>query len=229
MERPYVICHMMSSVDGRTLTKQWGKVKGISSYEETGSSHKADAWMCGRVTMETDFASDKPLHLEESDSAIEKVDYIADKNATSFAIAIDKNGKLHWEKGAIDQDHIISVLTEWVPVKYLAYLQKTGISYIFGGKKELDFKLVLEKLAKLFPIKILLLEGGGHLNGSLLNDGLIDELSFLHMPVADGTPATPTLFEISKDSKKAPATHLKLIEVKQLKDDVIWLRYKVKA
>jgi len=219
----------MSSVDGRTLTKQWGKVKGMASYEETGSSHKADAWMCGRVTMETDFASDAPLHLEETHSKIEKVDYIADKNAASFAVAIDKDGKLHWKKGAIDQDHIISVLTESVPVQYLAYLQKTGISYIFGGKKEIDFKLVLEKLAKLFPIKILLLEGGGHLNGSLLNEGLIDELSFLHMPVADGTPETPTLFEVSMELKQAPASHLKLLAVKQLKDDVIWLRYKVNS
>ncbi|MDN3548402.1 RibD family protein [Mucilaginibacter aquaedulcis] len=227
MSKPYVICHMMSSVDGRILTNQWGRVKGISSYEETGSTHKADAWMCGRVTMETDFASNKPLNLKEIDYTIDKTDYVADEDASSFAIAIDKDGKLHWEKPVIDQDHLILVLTETVPQKYLAYLREIGISYIFAGKSEIDFKLALEKLAALFPIKKLLLEGGGHLNGSLLNEGLIDELSFLHVPVADGTMGTPTLFEVSKNLKKKTASHLKLIEVKQLDNDILWLRYKV--
>lgn len=33
----------MSSVDGRILTKQWGQFKGMSTYEQTGNSHKADA------------------------------------------------------------------------------------------------------------------------------------------------------------------------------------------
>jgi 2,5-diamino-6-(ribosylamino)-4(3H)-pyrimidinone 5'-phosphate reductase len=219
---------MMSSVDGKTLTKQWGKVKGMSSYEQTGSSHKADAWMCGRITMETDFASDKPLHLKPAEKEIDRKDYIAKTKAKSFAVAVDKDGKLNWEQAAIDGDHIISVLTEHVPNDYLNHLQEIGISYIFAGDKEVDFKVALNKLRKLFGIKTLLLEGGGHLNGSLLNEGLIDELSFLHMPVADGSPNTPTLFEVGKDLQKGPATHLKLLEVKQLKNDIIWLRYKVK-
>jgi 2,5-diamino-6-(ribosylamino)-4(3H)-pyrimidinone 5'-phosphate reductase len=127
---------MMSSVDGRTLTAHWGNLKGKSSYEETGSTHEAQAWMCGRITMETDFASNKPLHLNNFTGITERVDYIADKNATSFAIAVDKDGKLHWEEPAIDQDHIISVLSESVSDNYLGYLQNLGISYIFGEKKK---------------------------------------------------------------------------------------------
>jgi 2,5-diamino-6-(ribosylamino)-4(3H)-pyrimidinone 5'-phosphate reductase len=219
---------MMSSVDGRILTRQWGKIKGIGTYEQTGSSHKADAWMCGRVTMETDFASDKPLHLKPAEKEVDRKDYIAKAKSKSFAVAVDKDGKLHWEQADIDGDHIISVLTEHVPDNYLSYLQEIGISYIFAGKDEVDFKVALNKLRKLFGIKTLLLEGGGHLNGSLLNDGLIDELSFLHMPVADGSPDTPTLLDVTKGLQKGPATHLKLLEVKQLKNDILWLRYKVK-
>jgi riboflavin biosynthesis pyrimidine reductase len=218
---------MMSSVDGRTLTKQWGDVKGMEAYEKTGSKHKADAWMCGRITMERDFASDKPLKLNATHSAVDKKDFIADHQAKSFAIAVDAGGKLHWDKAYIDSDHIISVLTEKAPEAYLAYLQQTGISYLICGKTVLDFEQALEKLGTLFPIKTLLLEGGGHLNGSLLNAGLIDELSFLHMPLADGLPDTPTIFEVDKSLKKAPATHLKLMDVEKLPHDVLWLRYKV--
>ncbi|NCD70125.1 dihydrofolate reductase family protein [Mucilaginibacter agri] len=228
MKKPYVICHMMSSVDGRTLTEQWGQIKGRDSYEKTGSQHKADAWMCGRVTMERDFAGDEALHLKDPEAPISRADYIAESKAGSFAVAIDKDGKLNWRQSEIDGDHIISVLTEQVADKYLNHLQQTGISYVFAGKTEIDFKLVLQKLRKLFNIKTLLLEGGGHLNGSMLNAGLIDELSFLHLPIADGTPGTPTLFEINKDLPKTGPTKLKLLSVKELKNDVLWLRYKVK-
>lgn len=217
----------MSSVDGRTLTKNWGSLKGMKTYEETGKRHEADAWMCGRVTMETDFASNKPLKLRPSSKEILKEDFVAAYQEKSFAVAVDQNGKLNWEKPDIDGDHLIVVLLESVSVDYLAYLQETGISYIFGGLQEIDFKLVLQKLSKLFAIKKLLLEGGGHLNGSLLSAGLIDELSFLHMPVADGTPTSPTLFEVSQDLKKGPVTKLKLLAVEHLEEDVLWLRYKI--
>ena len=219
---------MMSSVDGRTISKQWGKVKGTGQYEITGKKHKADAWMCGRVTMERDFAGTWPLTLEKATVPVERTDFVAKYQARTFAIAIDAGGKLNWTKAAIDKDHIISVLTEAVTDEYLLHLRQKGISYIFGGKKVIDFKVVMNKLAGLFPIKTLLLEGGGHLNGSILNAGLIDELSFLYLAVADGTPGTPTYFEVDPTAKKAQAGKLKLISVKKLPDDVLWVRYKVR-
>ena len=77
-----------------------------------------------------------------------------------------------------------------------------NISYIFAGKEELDFQLAVEELGKLFPIQTIMLEGGGHINGSLLNEGLIDELSLLLLPLADGTPKTPTTFEVGEYLQK---------------------------
>jgi len=96
-----------------------------------------------------------------------------------------------------------------------------------------------------FFIRKLLLEGGGHLNGSFLKAGLIDELSVLHMPLADCNMGAPSIFEDSggkkdgkgkkdsggkKDSvgKKIPVSRLQLLKVKKLEEDVLWLRYKVK-
>jgi riboflavin biosynthesis pyrimidine reductase len=71
------------------------------------------------------------------------------------------------------------------------------------------------------------LEGGGCLNGSFLNAGLIDEISLLLLPIADGTPNTQTVFEVSHPLRKNPATHLHLAEVHPLEDDVLWLKYKI--
>ncbi|WP_406590100.1 TetR family transcriptional regulator C-terminal domain-containing protein [Bacillus atrophaeus] len=48
------------------------------------------------------------------------------------------------------------------------------------------FTVVVKKLKNLFSIDKLMLEGGGFLNGSFLNEGLIDELSLILVPIADG-------------------------------------------
>lgn len=216
----------MCSVDGRTLSENWGNPKGRKAYEPIGEKYKGTAWMSGRVTMQKDFAGNKRLKLKTSGN-IPRTDHVANAGARSFAIAIDKDGKLPWTKSEIDGDHIIAVLSEKVSAPYLAHLQQKGISYIFGGKKDIDFELVLQKLASLFGIKKIMLEGGGHLNGSFLQAGLIDELSLLYLPVADGSADTPSLFDIPTKLPKGSAVRLKLLGVKKLENDVIWMKYKV--
>ena len=81
---------------------------------------------------------------------------------------------------------------------YLAFLQEMQISYLFVGKDTLDFTLAVQKLKKSFGIEKLKLSGGGILNWSFANEGLIDELSLIVAPVADGDPNTPTVFERSE-------------------------------
>ncbi len=232
MSKPHVICHMMTSIDGKILTENWGEndqVKRIRKlYEEVHNSFDSDAWMCGRVTMEKDFTKGVFPEIMPVNAPISRTDFVANKAATSFAIAVDAYGKLGWNEPDISGDHVISVLTEQVGDGYLAYLQEKGVSYIFGGEYDLDFATVLDKLGNLFPIKTLMLEGGGHLNGSLLNAGLIDEISQLIIPVADGTPKSPTSFEVSENLLKVPATFLQLSEVKQMDEGVVWLKYKAK-
>ncbi|MGI4866624.1 MAG: RibD family protein [Janthinobacterium lividum] len=223
--KPHVICHMVASLDGRIITSRWGKKPNIKAYETTAATFDSQAWLCGRVTMEQDFTEGLQPDLQPGTAPPDRHDFVADKAATSFAIAIDAHGKLGWEAGSIDDDHLISVLTEQVGDEYLAYLRRQGVSYIFGGAMELDFKLVLTKLGKLFPIKTILLEGGGHLNGSLLKAGLVDELSLLHYPVIDGAASSAAVFE--QGEQPGPPAKLRLKHVEQLPDNLVWLRYDV--
>jgi riboflavin biosynthesis pyrimidine reductase len=179
-----------------------------------------------RSTTERDFSGGVQPEPQTPPQPISRQPFIGNQDATSFAIAIDAHGKLGWDTNETGGDHIVEVLTEQVSDEYLYYLQQKKISYLFGGEKELDFALVLEQLATLFPIETLMLEGGGHLNGSLLNAGLIDELSLLLLPLADGTPKSPTTFEVSEYLTKGPATRLQLTQVQQLDNDVVWLKYR---
>jgi riboflavin biosynthesis pyrimidine reductase len=185
--------------------------------------------MVGRVTMEKDFTEGRQPLLSKSTNPIDRNPFFGDKKAQSFAIAVDAKGKLGWNTNDIDGDHVIEILSESVSDAYLLYLQNSKVSYIFAGKEDLDFKVALEQLYELFGIKTLMLEGGGRINGSLLNAGLIDELSLLVLPLADGTAGTPTAFEVGNYLPKEPARELKLIDVQKLQHDVLWLRYKLNS
>jgi 2,5-diamino-6-(ribosylamino)-4(3H)-pyrimidinone 5'-phosphate reductase len=218
---------MMTSLDGRIIVQRWGQdVPGRQEYETTAATFESQAWMCGRVTMEKDFTKGRQPDLQSVATPLDRHDFIAEYEADSFVVAVDAHGKLGWESADIDGEHLIAVLTEQVGDEYLAYLRRLGISYIFGGADTLDFALVLDKLARLFPIKTILLEGGGHINGSLLKAGLIDELSLLHYPIVDGAASSATVFE--QGDNPSPAVRFELQEVQQRSHGILWLRYQVK-
>jgi 2,5-diamino-6-(ribosylamino)-4(3H)-pyrimidinone 5'-phosphate reductase len=223
MRRPYVICHMLPSLDGRIVLRDWGVENATREYEKTAATFDADAWIIGRVSMEP-YAGKAHIPRRRRGAPVAREDFVAPHDAESYAIAIDPSGKLRWSQNNIDGEHVITVLTGGVSDDYLAFLRTQGVSYVFGGKSKINLGKVLGKLRERFGIKKLLLEGGGKINGSFLAAELIDELSVLIAPVADGSIGTPSLF----DAGKSPARRLKLISVEKRAGDIIWLRYKVR-
>jgi 2,5-diamino-6-(ribosylamino)-4(3H)-pyrimidinone 5'-phosphate reductase len=227
-KRPYVICHMLPSVDGRIVVDRWrAPPRVLGEYERTAATFAADAWMIGRVSM-APYAGKARIPARKV-APIPRTDHFAARDAKGYAIGLDPTGKLRWTSNAIDGEHFVTVLTEQVPDAYLAFLQSKGVSYVFGGKRSLNLAKVLVKLRAELGIETLLLEGGGKINGAFLEAGLIDELSVLVAPVADGASGTPSLFDAGSGKAPAPpARHLKLIAVEKRPGDVVWLRYEVK-
>lgn len=223
-QRPYVICHMLPSIDGRIVIRDWKLGNATSEYERTAETFDADAWIIGRISMEP-YAGQSRVALPRTRERIPRKDFIAPHRASSYAIAIDPSGKLRWTASDIDGEHVITVLTEKVKDSYLAFLQSKGVSYLFGGRTRVDLADVLGRLRSNFGIRKLMLEGGGKINGSFLAANLIDELSILVGPVADGSVGTPSLFDVEKE---APARRLKLMSVTKRPGDIVWLRYKVR-
>lgn len=223
--RPYVICHMTPSIDGKIVPKNWPFLRIASAeYERTAATFGADAWIIGRVSM-APYAGTSRVPRRKLKRPIPRKDFIAQPDARSYAIAIDPSGRLTWRSNAIDGEHVITVLSQRVSDDYLAFLQSRGVSYVFGGRASIDLRRVLAKLRTAFGILKLLLEGGGKINGSFLAADLIDELSILISPVADGSIGTPTLFDAM--AGKGLARKLRLISISRIKGDLVWLRYKM--
>ncbi len=228
MTRPRVICHMMASVDGRIVTDGWPLSKaGSRQYEEVHATYSPDGWLCGRVTMEQHFAqsvrSDAEVAREHRGPPRE--DFVAPGEHRSFAFAADSKGRLAWSTNDIDGDHVVAILADRVSDEYLAFLRQRGISYLLAGAAEIDLAVALEKIGARFGVRTLMLEGGGTINGAMLRAGLIDEVSLLVAPVADGRVGTPALFDVEGDD--VTPHRLALLAVERRADDLLWLRYRV--
>jgi riboflavin biosynthesis pyrimidine reductase len=214
---------MAPSVDGRIVTTRWRTPPSLySEYERTARTFDADAWMIGRISM-APYAGKAKVQRRSTKERIPRTDFVARRDARSCAIALDPSGRLLWSRNHIDGEHVVSILAEAVSDDYLAFLRSKGVSYLFGGRRDIDLKKVLGKLARHFGIRTLLLEGGGKINGSFLAADLIDEVSILVAPVADGAIGQPSLFDM--DGARAPARQLKLVSVEKRRGDLVWLRY----
>ena len=227
--RPYVICHMTISIDGKVTGSFLSREECVPATEEYYRLNREipeEAFACGRVTMEESFTGGWYPDLSKFTNAnVERVDYIANQDATRYAIAFDRKGKLGWKTSKIEDEdpgyggaHIVEVLCEDVEEAYLAYLQSIGVSYIFAGKSEMNLELALEKLWSNFFINNLLLEGGSEINGAFERAGLIDELSLVQTSVIADADSKP-LFE------KSRLGDYLLKEVKIISDSVLYLRY----
>ena len=223
--RPYVICHMLSSVDGKIDGAVLKAVTGNGEYEATGAMLKGDAWVCGRTTMQQHFAEAELFVSTSNKPAGPQPVYVA-RRAKSYAVSIDTTGKLRWSDSDIDGDHLICVVSERVPEDYLSMLREKRISYIVTGTTSVDLLQAVNLLGEQFGIRTLLLEGGGHINGAFLEAHLVDEVSILVVPGIDGRHDIPAVFD-GVSLAGGNAVPLKLKSVEQRKNDTVWIRYNV--
>lgn len=198
MNRPYIICHMTMSIDGKVTGNFLSRGEcenAVERYYDINRSVKANGFICGRVTMEESFTSGWYPDLQQYTPVCRFDDYIPEALSGFYAVAFDSNGKLGWRSNVIVDDdpgyggaQIVEVLTEQVDPRYLGYLRALKIPYIVAGKVETDVELALLKLNTLFGAEALLLEGGSIINGAFQRCDAIDELSLVVAPVvADAT------------------------------------------
>lgn len=202
MNRPYVICHMLQSIDGKIaggFFREKQTLELAKIYSDISKDYNGDAIIYGTTTAQEMFSSSKTAPVLNQ-NPIKKIDYIYKNDKNKWIVVIDPQGQISFNQSVyqnprLKDQNLIVILTENISSQYLETLKSLNISYLFTGKDEIDLRLALEKLYDLFSIKKLLLQGGGITNTYFIKEDLIDELSLVVSPVVSGEEKQPNIFK----------------------------------
>ena len=230
--KPHVICHMMSSLDGRLHPSRWSespegtRADWTKLYEEVHDQLGGDAWIVGRVTMAE--MAKGVAHPPSQPGRVDRPHHFASRQAGRYAIAVDPSAKLHFKDDNINGDHAVVLLGQAVTDSHLAELAGDGVSYIVADDEPLRLPAMLEVLSAELGIRRLLLEGGGGVNGSFFEAGLVNEFSLLIAPALDGRSDSRTIMEAGA-AGLAGLVQLSLRSCETLAYGVIHLKYAVES
>lgn len=222
----------MSSVDGRLLPGRWtppfdgtNPMELFKEYAAIGQSLGADAWMFGKATTRESF----PYKFMSKGEPVGKGGKVFKGKRTSkrLFITIDPDADIFFTSDRLRGDNILVVLTPNATTDYLAALEEKGISYIVVEDVR-DLKGVFALIKRHFKVNTISLQGGGIIDGAMLAQGLIDELSLVIYPGIDGLTTAPSIFEYLGHSEERPAAGqaLELLSVEQKPNGIVRLRYK---
>ncbi|HSI47127.1 MAG TPA: RibD family protein [Ideonella sp.] len=237
LNKPYVVIHTLTTLDGRIHNIALPEFDSAALLYEQLALHAEQqvlnirGYLNGRVSTDDNFTRYRKPDLNESAALVPEGDFVAEANAPMYYVALDPAGRLGWEENHVDyggvRSHVVSVLTERAGNAYKDLLRRRGISYVIAGNDQPDNALALHKLVTLFGMERVMIGGGGVLNWSYVQDGLVDELSLLLCPVSDASPAAPGLFTARAPFSQVKPRSFTLIDVKALKNSTLWLRYRV--
>lgn len=222
--RPYIVCHMVASIDGRIDCSMVDKISGEEYYTAL-EQLDCPSLLEGRVTMEHYNAAKSTFVPKDNTPVGETSVYVAEES-DAYMVSVDTTGHLCWNSNRIDDVPLICIVSEKASREYLEMLRKQGISWIAAGKKSIDLNVAMEILYERFHVERLALLGGGHINGGFLQTGLIDEVSLLVAPGIDGRKNGTSVFDGIVEMEHLPI-RLHLTGLERLENDVIWLRYRL--
>lgn len=229
MSKPYVICHMMVSLDGKIDGDFFNdeRAEAIGDIYETIRQDIADAWGNGSVTHQMYFGTEEVDFTAYQGKKVTYEDKVIIDDAP-YAVCFDRLGKVNWAGKYVDHpegrpNRVLEVLSRKVRPEYVAYLDELEIPYIFAGEEAIDLTVAMNKLYELFHIKRFALCGGSKINGAFLAAGLLDELSLVVAPFVDGHVSAKTFIERPESTWLPERFKLKAANV--LPDDGVQLVY----
>ena len=241
--RPYIVCHMMSSVDGRidcamnivchmmssvdgridcAMTEQLGDTE---AYYNALDELKCDANLSGRVTMQMHTA--QPGTFKAADPApIGREAWHKAAIGGKYEVAVDTHGTLLWGDN-MAEENLVVITDEACPGEYHDRLTSQGISWIACGKHGINLPRAMQLQHSEFGVERLAVVGGGRINAAFMQAGLLDEVSLIIGGGIDGRSGQPAVFDGIQDAAR-PVTPLTLESVQRVGENSVWIRYKTK-
>ena len=224
MKKPYIVCHMMTSVDGRIDCQMTEKIQGVNEYYETLKALDTPTTVSGRVTAQLELAQEG--EFQSGDCEIFGKEAFSKKVAAEgYSVVVDTKGTLLWTRPKELNLPLIVITSEKARKAYLDYLGSENISWIATGSECINLARACEILVEKFDAKRMAIVGGGHINASFLEAGLLDEVSLLIGPGIDGRGSMAAVFD-GLQMQRLP-TQLKLKSIKAYENGAVHLSYKV--
>ncbi len=220
MKRPYIICHMMTSIDGRVDCSMTEQLPGVEAYYPTVDALHGGAHITGRYTAELEMASG--LFSSDTCHPYGKEGWYKAEEAAVYDVTIDTRGRLLWNH--CEGDGRLIITSEEASVEYLDYLTANHISWIAAGKGHEGLGRAMEILHEVFGVERALVLGGPVLNTAFLEAGLLDEVSLLIGSGIDGRGGMQAVFDGRPSDSAVKA--LTLTRVSQ-EGNALWVRYRV--
>lgn len=237
MNKPYVIIHTHTAIDGNI------DVMNLQVFEEASRQYQElsldpnkqqfdiQGYLNGKTSTENNITFYKKPKLDENAPPVPEGDYVADAHASMYYLSIDPRGELAFEENTYEYggipSHIIEVLTEQASNAYKDFLRKKKISYIISGQDQIDYEVMPDKFYNLFNMKRMMVGGGGTINWSFIQNGLVDEISVILAPIANADPEGNRFFVAKEPYSNIKATAFQLKSVEALEHGTVWIRYSV--
>jgi diaminohydroxyphosphoribosylaminopyrimidine deaminase/5-amino-6-(5-phosphoribosylamino)uracil reductase len=215
---PFVTMKTASTLDGkiasRTGDSRW--VTGAAAREQVHTlRHQHEAIMVGIGTV---LADDPLLNTRASVPAIDPVRIIVD---SKLRLPLDA-------RVVTDRSIRTIVLTSGeASAEQRVALEAAGVEVVVcGTDAKVDLAAAMKKLGEL-EIGSILLEGGGQLNGAMLEAGLIDKIVLYYAAKIIGGADAPGTFTFAGIEKMADAIQLEQVSVEMAGEDICVSGYPV--
>lgn len=218
---PFVIVKTAVTADGKTATRT-GRSRWITGEKARGFVHRlrhnSDAIAVG---IDTVLRDDPRLTARLEGGG----------GRDPVRVIVDSRARLPLDARVINSASRAAVLlatTAAAPPDKLRALEEKGVEILQLPEREgrVDLAALMRKLGER-GICQLLVEGGGNLNYSLLEAGLVDKLMLFIAPLIVGGRESPTSFEGSGVAGLDQAWRLGDLEIKQYDGDLLLIGYPV--
>ena len=211
------------SVDGRM---DWF-AGDVGLYYELAGRWEVDAMLSGSETMLAGYAA---VDVPEEDEAAFEPPETEPNDPRQRLVVVDSRGRIqNWHRIQNEpywRDPVV-LCSDATPQEYVDYLSKRHVDTIVAGEDRVDLRAALEELNSRYGIKTIRVDSGGALNGALLRAGLVTEVSVLITPHLVGGTSPRSIFVAPDLTAPDGVIPLRLTQVEEVRDGVVWLRYEV--
>jgi len=184
--RPHVILVSEVTVDGKLTVTRGASSKLLMQF----MSHEAEV-LLHRIRADSDaiMVGSNTILIDNSFLTVRHV-----KGKNPIRVIPSSRADISPDANVLSADSptIIAVSEQADPDK-VALLKQKGAIIEVAGEEKVDLGLLMSRLASIYNVRKLMIEGGATLNGQMFSLGLIDEIVLIHLPFIAGGTDTPSL------------------------------------